>query len=177
MRQGFLFLIFPFTLSYITLSKPQTEDEYVKFEIKNAGVSVEGMFERFESTITYDQNNPNECVFLAKIFASSINTGIELRDEHLVEKDEFFNADRFKYLTFQSTRVELLTNGKLKVEGTLTIKENSQAVVWIITPIEMRDVVFFETSFELNRLDFDVGESSWMMADEVICSIRAKVST
>lgn len=176
MRQGFSFFVFLFTLSHIALSTPQNEDEYVKFEIKNAGASVEGVFERFESTIIYDPNNPNESVFSAKIFASSINTGIELRDEHLTEKDDFFNTERFPYLTFQSTRVALLTNGKLKVEGTLTIKESSQAVVWIVTPIERGDAVFFETSFELNRLDFDIGESSWMMADEVICSIRAKVS-
>ncbi len=173
----FLLLALPMMLmSFASDSTvPPSEGENIKFKIKNAGITVDGSFEEFTADITYDKSKPNASVFNGTIKASSINTGIEMRDEHLVG-EEYFDAKNHPNLTFKSTSVALLTNGKLKVKGTLTIKSTSKSVELIVTPTESGDQTFFETTLKLDRLDYEVGESSWVPSDDVPCTIKVAVN-
>ncbi|MBL7775415.1 MAG: YceI family protein, partial [Saprospiraceae bacterium] len=58
---------------------------------------------------------------------ASISTNNEQRDAHL-KSDDFFNAEQFPKLTFQSTAFEKQANGNYLLSGDLTIRDVTQRV-------------------------------------------------
>jgi polyisoprenoid-binding protein YceI len=66
---------------------------------------VRGKFNDFTVEIVYDDKDATKSTVRAVIKAASIDTGIERRDAHLRTAD-FFDAEKFPEITFQSTRVE-----------------------------------------------------------------------
>lgn len=66
---------------------------------------VRGKFTDFAVTINHDESDISKSSVTAKIKATSIDTGIEKRDEHLRTSD-FFDVAKFPEINFQSKRVE-----------------------------------------------------------------------
>ena len=66
---------------------------------------VRGKFNDFSVEIVYDDKDVTKSTVRAVIKTASIDTGIERRDAHLRTAD-FFDAEKFPEITFQSTRVE-----------------------------------------------------------------------
>jgi len=96
------------------------------FEIKKIGLAViKGRALDFEGTIRGGDAPSIE----GKAAVSSITTFDETRDAHLQSPD-FFDAERYPELRFESTRVEAHGN-QLIVDGELTIKG-------VATPVELR---------------------------------------
>ena len=147
------------------------QDEYVRFEIKNAGIMVEAAFDQFETDIQYNEANPAKSKFNATIAVSSINTGIDMRNEHLQE-EEYFYASEYPNITFESTSVSKNTIGELVVNGKLTIRGVTKTIALKTKPEVEGDKTYFKTEFSLNRLDYKVGEASWIMGEQVNCIIR-----
>jgi polyisoprenoid-binding protein YceI len=58
-----------------------------------------------------------------------LDTGNETRDEHTQERKDFFEAGTFPEMTFESTRVEAGSDGRLSIFGDLTIRDVNNAVV------------------------------------------------
>jgi len=65
----------------------------------------------------------------AFIEVPSVDTGNETRDEHLQEREDFFEAETFPEIRFRGTRVEPMGHGRLKIFGDLTIRDVTNAVV------------------------------------------------
>ena len=63
-----------------------------------------------------------------QIEAASINTNESQRDNHLRSAD-FFDAEKFPYLSFKSTRVEKIDENNGRIYGDLTIRDISHPVV------------------------------------------------
>lgn len=63
-----------------------------------------------------------------RIDATSIDTGVADRDAHL-RSDDFFGAEEFPALTFESTRVEHDGGDHYRVIGNLTIRDITREVV------------------------------------------------
>lgn len=66
--------------------KPVDAGSIIKFTIKNFGLPVEGTFTDLQGEITFDIQNPANGKFNVSVDANSINTGIEMRDNHLRKK-------------------------------------------------------------------------------------------
>lgn len=105
-------------LSLLVLAVAAVEAATTKYEIdtahSNVGFSipiagglshVRGKFNDFTVTIVYDDKDVTKSTVSAVIKTASIDTGIERRDAHLRNAD-FFDAEKFPEITFQSTRVE-----------------------------------------------------------------------
>jgi len=90
--------------------------------------TVRGKFEKLSGTLNFDPANPEQASVEVTIDASSLNTGVTDRDNHLRSAD-FFDAAKFPTITFKSTRVENAGNGRLRVTGNLTIKGVTKSVV------------------------------------------------
>jgi len=92
----------------------------VGFEIPHLVISsVEGKFNKFEGVINVDKAaDKSKVEFSAEI--SSIDTGVEKRDDHLKSAD-FFDAKKYPKLSFTSTKVTQ-TDDTLTIVGTLKIK-------------------------------------------------------
>jgi polyisoprenoid-binding protein YceI len=87
---------------------------------------VRGKFNDFTVEIVYDDKDVTKSTVRAVIKTASIDTGIERRDAHLRTAD-FFDAEKFPEITFQSTHVEKKGN-QLVAHGTFTMRGVSKEI-------------------------------------------------
>jgi polyisoprenoid-binding protein YceI len=88
---------------------------------------VRGQFEKFNGEVNFDPDNPEKTSAEIKIEAASINTREADRDNHLRSAD-FFNAEKYPYLTFTSKRVEVTGENTARLIGDLTIRDTTRPV-------------------------------------------------
>ena len=107
-----------------------------------------------------DESAPTNSRVEATIEAASIGTRDEQRDAHLKSSD-FFHVEKFPTLHFKSTKVSVVRDEELSVEGDLTIRGVTRKVnfqvegptpptkdPWGNTRIEI------SASTKINRKDF-----------------------
>ncbi|MFT6827782.1 MAG: polyisoprenoid-binding protein YceI [Roseivirga sp.] len=138
----------------------------VSFTIRNAGFNVEGKFTEAKINYRFDAQNIKDTFFNADIKVASLDTGIGARDKHLL-KDKYFDVDNFPSMTFRSTRVVKEAN-QYFILGRLTIKGTSKDLKVPFSIINN----LFEVEFDLNRRDYDVGDNSFILSDEVIIKLK-----
>lgn len=146
----------------------------VNFSVKHFFTPVTGSFDEFEIKLDYNADNPSASTVEVKIPVSSINTGNEKRDGHLMSPD-FFEADKYPYITFKSTSVKANGNDQIVARGQLTIKGESREVDLPITllgkqelPEQMqqmmggtKEVASFQAATSIDRNDYGVGVGNW----------------
>ena len=113
----------------------------VGFSIRHLMVSnVKGNFDRFSGTVDLDDKNITASKVTATIDASSIDTRVQKRDDHLRSPD-FFDVAKYPEISFVSKRWSRAANGKLKVSGDLTMHGVTRTVVLDVAPFskETRD--------------------------------------
>src|SRR5687767_12106708 len=99
----------------------------VGFAVRHLMVSkTRGRFSDFAGTVEIGEN-PLESSVSVTIQAASIDTRDEQRDGHLRSGD-FFDAEAWPTLTYQSRSVRQVGKGQYVVDGDLTIKGVSQPV-------------------------------------------------
>lgn len=93
----------------------------IGFTVRHMVVAkVHGRFKKFDGKISLDGELPKLHAEVT-IDASSIDTQVDARDNHLRSPD-FFDAQRFPMITFQSTRAEASGKDRFKLVGDLTIR-------------------------------------------------------
>lgn len=144
---------------------PKASSE-VSFKIKNAGLNVDGKFEQFTTNISYDKENPEKTTFQGTIQVASVNTGVSMRDGHLLKPD-YFDAEKYPEIKFTSQSVKKVSAKQLTVSGVLSIRDVKKPVTLEIDIEENTGKKVFTTSLQINRRDYGVGGKSWMMSDDV----------
>ena len=122
-----------------TLATPQTSTTtwnidpahaVAEFKVKHMMISnVKGQFGKVTGTLTLDESDLTRSKVAASIEASSIETRDAQRDAHLKSAD-FLHVEKFPSLSFSSTRISLVRDGELAVEGDLTIRGVTRKVVF-----------------------------------------------
>jgi polyisoprenoid-binding protein YceI len=92
----------------------------VKFAVK-ASVPIEGVFDKWDATLTYTSAQVEDGLLEVKIQAASVNTGSGMKDGKLKSKD-FFNVEQDPYITFHSTKIEQTGPNTFEIPGTFTIR-------------------------------------------------------
>jgi polyisoprenoid-binding protein YceI len=101
-----------------------------EFKVKHMMISnVKGQFGKVRGTLTLDESDPTKSKATASIEASSIETRDAQRDAHLKSAD-FLHVEKFPSLSFTSTRISLVRDGELAVEGDLTIRGVTRKVLF-----------------------------------------------
>ena len=90
--------------------------------------TVKGRFRDIQATLHIDEETPDNSWAEARIAVASVDTNVEARDADL-RSDNFFNADKFPYITFRSTRLDRVDNERFKLTGDLTIRDVTSEVV------------------------------------------------
>jgi len=101
----------------------------IGFSVRHMMIStVRGRFEKFSGTVNFDEATPANSTVNVQIEAASVNTKEAQRDGHLKSPD-FFDADKYPYLTFKSKRVKVVDSQHAKLVGDMTIRDITKEVV------------------------------------------------
>jgi len=101
----------------------------VEFAVRHMMLSkVRGQFEKIEGDIHLDEDKPEVTAVDVKIDTASINTRDDKRDNHLRSGD-FFESEKYPYMTFKSKKVEMIDDDSAKLYGELTIKTITKPIV------------------------------------------------
>ena len=98
---------------------------------------------------------------------SSVNTDNENRDKHLKSPD-FFDAEKYPQMKFESTAFKPMGGNKYKLEGNLTIKDVTKPVSFDVTyggtvNTQRGAKAGFKAKTTINRFDYNL---KWDRATE-----------
>ncbi len=147
----------------------------VTFSIRNAGLLVNGSLGGLKAEIHFDPTHPEQSTLIASVQAGTIDTGIGARDKHL-RKEVYLDADRYPLLTMRSVKITATGANTFQGQFELTIKGTTQQVSLPFTFREKNGQGIFAGECKINRLDYGVGSSSWLLGDEVTISIKIDVT-
>jgi polyisoprenoid-binding protein YceI len=139
----------------------------VEFVARHMLTKLRGRFTEFKGTIEVAED-PLASSATVEIASASIQTNLEARDNHLKSGD-FLLVEEHPILTFASTRLRHLGDGRFELDGDLTIKEITNPVTlkgrflgW--GPDPYGNTIFTaEAETEIDREDW---EMTWNVAVE-----------
>lgn len=183
MKQLFSFLFIAFLSINVfaqTTWKADPAHTQVSFGITHMGIAeVEGLFKEFDGTIVAAEDDFSDAEYDIVIEVPSIDTGVEMRDNHLKNAD-FFDAEQYPKMTFKSNSSEKVGEGKYKVTGDLTFHGITKPVtldVWYRGTVENPqngDVISgFAISGDVKRSDYNLGPDfpETMLSDKVVIDV------
>ena len=92
-----------------------------------------GQFSRSSGTVTVPDGDFSRATVDVLIDASSIDTGVVRRDEHLRSAD-YLDVKRYPHIVFTSRRIVAEPDGRLRVVGALTIRNVTREVTLAVEP-------------------------------------------
>ncbi|WP_297217451.1 YceI family protein [Thermoplasma sp.] len=102
----------------------------VEFVVRHMMISrVRGSFKKYDITYNGDPDKLEAGRATAKIDVASVFTGDNGRDEDL-RSSNFFEVSKYPFITFESTKIEKISDESYKVHGNLTIKGVTKEVAF-----------------------------------------------
>lgn len=124
---------------------------------------VTGTFNDFKATVHATKADFSDASFELIANVASINTRVQLRDDHLRSAD-FFDIEKYPTLTFKSLSLIKKSDNKYKLSGNLTICGISKPVILdliyngtIEHPVSKKNTAGFTASGTLKRSDYGIG--------------------
>src|SRR5690554_633172 len=146
------------------------------FSTVHLGISdVAGLFNEFDAGIVAAEDDFSDAVFELVVDVASIDTEVEMRDDHLRSAD-FFDVEQFPEMTHKSTSIKKAGQDRYTLTGDLTIHGVTKPVdmeLWYRGTIENPQSKAITSGFQvtgtIKRSDFDIGPSFpfGMISDEV----------
>jgi polyisoprenoid-binding protein YceI len=150
----------------------------VGFAVKHMGIAtVRGEFTEFEGTLRITEDLSSVRAY-GTVKAASVDTNEPQRDAHLRSAD-FFDADTYENLAFESTRIEAIDEDTYRIAGNLTLHGVTNELV-LTAEINGVDVdpygnekVGLEITGQLSRADYDMkfnqalGSGNMLVADKI----------
>ena len=143
---------------------------------------VRGIFKGVTGTIDFDESDPTKSSVEVRIPAASIDSGVEMRDNHLRSAD-FLDVEHFPALTFTSTSIAS-KGDRWALTGDLVIRGVSRPVVLdtenlgIVTAMDGRRHAGFEATTRIKRsewgLTWNVGleAGGWLVSDDITIDLE-----
>jgi polyisoprenoid-binding protein YceI len=138
----------------------------VLFQIKNFGITVDGGFKTTDIKTNLDTKYISNSYVNATIIVNSIFTGIEVRDKHLLGKD-YFDALNHKEIVLKSSKLIKDMNGNIILFAELSIKGITKKVEIPLEVFEDDSRLTLKASILLNRKNFDIGNRSLILSNNV----------
>jgi len=154
----------------------------VQFRVRHLMVStVTGQFKKFSSTVTTDESGDFKTAEIEfTVEAASIDTGVEMRDNHL-HSDDFFNAEKYPELRFKSTGIKALSTDEFQLDGHLTIRDITKP---ISLHVELGGIAVdpygntkagFEVTGKISRKEFDLKWNALTEAGGAVVADEVKI--
>jgi polyisoprenoid-binding protein YceI len=139
-------------------------------------ISCHGSFDKWEADVQLDPQKVEASSVKITIDATSINTRVQRRDDHLRSKD-FFDVAQFPQITFVSKKINSAGTNKYSIVGDLTLRGVTKEIA---VPAEM---VFYEGTrgrfrgtFQINRKDYGINFDSKMNSIQDMVQVQFDVN-
>ena len=131
------------------------------FTAKHLAVStVRGRFNKFEGSFEGPDDDFTKARGEVKVEVASLESRSDDRDNHLRSAD-FFDVEKYPYLTFKITGIEPIDDENFRVLGELTVKETTKPITLDATiegrmpdPFGNKERLGISARGQLNRMDF-----------------------
>ena len=101
----------------------------LQFKIKHLMIStVSGQFNEFKATVETNGDDFTKAKVHFEATVDSISTNNEQRDAHLKNGD-FFDAEKYPAITFESEKMEKIGDDEYKLHGTLSMRGVSKKII------------------------------------------------
>lgn len=160
----------------------------ITFSVTHFFTPVDGQFHDYSSEVYFDPANLEESSISVDINVNSIDTDNQKRDGHL-QSDDFFNAEKYPEMTFNSTSISKTGEDKFVAEGELTIKDTTKNIELPFTLLGIQDhpmqentkLAGIKSTFSLDRTAYDVGVGDWaattVVGDEVDVTLTLELNS
>ncbi|MCR5888535.1 YceI family protein [Hymenobacter sp. J193] len=153
----------------------------VQFKVKHLVIStVTGSFKQFAGEVETEDDNFETAKVHFTADISSIDTNQEQRDQHLKSGD-FFDAEAYPQLVFDSTSMQKTGEGEYKLHGTLTLRGNAKPVTLnveyggVATDFYGNQKAGFEVSGKISRKEFGLTWDGITEAGAIVVSDEVKL--
>jgi polyisoprenoid-binding protein YceI len=125
-------------------------------------ISAQGYFERWQGDFQIDRSNLENSAVTIVIDASSLNTRVEMRDNHLRSKD-FLDVQTYPQIKFISRTISKVDDKNYVIDGDLTLHGVSKAIKVPAAVVFLRDSdVRFKGELKINRWDYGINYAGKM---------------
>jgi polyisoprenoid-binding protein YceI len=165
MKKIFLFLVAISISAALFAQTRWTIDplhSFVSFSVRHLGISfVEGSFKNFDGSVVAAKPDLTDGKINFTVDVNSISTSVEQRDMHL-KSDDFFNAETYPNMTFESISFKKLKGNNYELSGKLTIRDVTKDLKFKVTfggttkDPQGNTRAGFSANTTINRLDYHV---------------------
>lgn len=162
-----------FSLVVLTLSvaasgqQSWSNDPYhsrLGFVVKHLTISqISGKFDDFSVKVITNKPDYSDMKVTVNVKTASINTGVDMRDNHLRSAD-FFEVEKYPEMVFVSSAVKKASDKKFILTGNLTLHGVTKPVVLtvdyygsVVNPMNNKETFGFHIQGSLKRSDFGIG--------------------
>lgn len=155
---------------------------HVIFRCKHMGASnAYGMFTKISGSINIDEAAPESSSLNMTVGIASVTTGNAKRDDHLKSAD-FFSASEFPDATFKSKSFKKAGENAYDVTGDFTIRGTTKPITLKLEKVGSgkgpgnKELIGFETTFTINRMDYGVKYGPGALGEEVRLTVAIEAA-
>ena len=156
----------------------QLDKSSITFRYKQMGVSMDGKFGKFASTLSFDPAKLEQTSATIDIDLASIDTGSGEGDDEVVGKPWFHTA-AFPKAVFVLKQMKATAPNVFEASGTLSIKGRARELKFPVKYVAQGAKGQLSASFTLARADFAIGEGVWskfdVIANDVLVNFQLTV--
>lgn len=154
---------------------------YVTFTYSHLGFSTPHVgFRSLDASLEYNAEDPAASFVSVTVDAASIDSRVDEFNEHL-RGEQFFNVGEYPEISFTSTGIEMLDDGKAKITGNLTLMGVTAPVTLDAEltgagkhPMRDISVIGVNAQTTLIRSQWNLGIYAPVVGDEVSLFISAE---
>ena len=144
------------------------------YSIKFSGSGATGIFKDLKGQVIFDEKNLAASKFDVTIDVTSINTGNGLKNTH-AKGGKWFDASKYPTIHFTSTKVNKTASG-YEAQGELEMHGVKKAFTVPFTFTRSGNGGIFTGNFDVNRVDFGIGEPGGRVDDVFKLNVTVPVT-
>ena len=166
----------------MAIYKIDADHSDITFKVKHLMIATaSGRFKKFDATLEANEEDLTDAKISFEADVDSIDSKNEQRDAHL-KSDDFFNAEKFPKLTFESTSIEKDGDNEYLLKGDFTIRDITKPVTLkveyngTITDPWGQERKGFEITGKINRKEYGLTWSAVTEAGGIVVADDVKLA-
>jgi polyisoprenoid-binding protein YceI len=178
-RIALLLLLLAGSITAVAQTRPHLVDKnhsQINFVAEARFISAHGYYDKWDAEVMLDPAKIESSSFKITIDAASINTRIQMRDNHLRSKD-FFDVANHPQITMVSKKITKTGDKQYKVLADLTLHGVTKEIEVPLTQVFYENNRGrFKTTFQINRKDFGISYNSAMNPIEDLVQVQIDIN-